>query len=151
VDVRDGRRRDRLSSAVAFLRDPLSAVESARSGDAADGRASRGGGARALLMFGQSGLLSRHLRDRPHGSAGRFSAVGVCDRAGVSLVFAFAWKELPYDAHRHGGPAHRHARARGRPHARRHGPPGILADHLASAVLETRSAAIAALAFLIGH
>lgn len=50
----------------------------------------------ALLMFGQSGLLSRigyamGLVGRPD----EFPAL-VYDRAGVSLVVAFAWKEFPY-------------------------------------------------------
>jgi putative spermidine/putrescine transport system permease protein len=49
-----------------------------------------------LLLFGQSGLLSRltyalGLTATP----GDFPPL-VYDRAGVSLVFAFAWTELPY-------------------------------------------------------
>lgn len=49
-----------------------------------------------LLIFGQSGLLSRltyalGLTTTP----GDFPPL-VYDRAGVSLVFAFAWTELPY-------------------------------------------------------
>ena len=50
----------------------------------------------ALLMLGQSGLLSRiayalGLTDVP----GDFPAL-VYDRAGAALMFTFVWKELPY-------------------------------------------------------
>jgi len=50
----------------------------------------------ALLMFGQSGFLSRlgfamGVVSRPD----EFPAL-VYDRAGASLIVAFAWKELPY-------------------------------------------------------
>lgn len=50
----------------------------------------------ALFMLGQSGLLSRVARALGLASQpGDFPAL-VYDPAGVSLVLAFAWKELPY-------------------------------------------------------
>ena len=50
----------------------------------------------ALLMCGQSGLLSRlAFAAGMTGSPADFPPL-VYDRAGVSLVLAFVWKELPY-------------------------------------------------------
>jgi putative spermidine/putrescine transport system permease protein len=50
----------------------------------------------ALLMFGQSGLLSRLAYAAGLTSSPADFPPLVYDRSGVSLVFAFAWKELPY-------------------------------------------------------
>jgi putative spermidine/putrescine transport system permease protein len=50
----------------------------------------------ALLMFGQSGLLSRLAYALGLTSTPSDFPPLVYDRAGVSLVFAFVWKELPY-------------------------------------------------------
>ena len=50
----------------------------------------------ALLMFGQSGLLSRLTYALGLTSAPADFPPLVYDRAGVSLVLTFVWKELPY-------------------------------------------------------
>jgi putative spermidine/putrescine transport system permease protein len=50
----------------------------------------------ALLMFGQSGLLSRLAYALGLTSTPSDFPPLVYDRAGVSLVFTFVWKELPY-------------------------------------------------------
>jgi putative spermidine/putrescine transport system permease protein len=50
----------------------------------------------ALLIFGQSGLLSRLTYTLGLTATPADFPPLVYDRAGVSLVFAFAWKELPY-------------------------------------------------------
>jgi putative spermidine/putrescine transport system permease protein len=50
----------------------------------------------ALLMFGQSGLFSRLAYAAGLTATPADFPPLVYDRAGVSLVFAFVWKELPY-------------------------------------------------------
>ena len=50
----------------------------------------------ALLLFGQSGLLSRLTYALGLTTTPADFPPLVYDRTGVSLVFTFAWKELPY-------------------------------------------------------
>ena len=90
----------------------------------------------ALLMFGQSGLLSRLAYALGLTStAGRFSAVGLRPRRRVARVRVRLEGAAVPDAHRDGGPAHRHPRARGGgAHAGRDGAPGILARDVAPVV-----------------